>query len=73
MYYKKNDLRWINISDNKTVIGLQYMRRCESKDHAHKSFQEILNDHGVHMVPLSKENCDPDGSYNSLQKNTEGT
>ena len=49
------------------------MRRCESKDHAHKSFQEILNDHGVHMVPLSKENCDPDGSYNSLQKNTEGT
>ncbi|XP_076056390.1 uncharacterized protein LOC143034341 [Oratosquilla oratoria] len=54
---------------NKTVIGEQYLRRCESKYVAHEESLEYMAEHGVSgTTPNFK--CDPDGSYNGLIKDT---
>lgn len=53
-------------TDNKTSIGEQYLRRCESEFHAHSKLVEAMADSGV-KGPQSLIKCDQDGSYNSRQ------
>lgn len=55
---------------NKTLIGEQYLRRCESEYHAHAKVIEALDETGVNG-PQTFANCDQDGSYESRQCNQE--
>lgn len=53
-------------TDNKTLMGEQYLRRCESEYHAHAKIVEALAETGV-QGPQTFANCDQDGSYNAIQ------
>ncbi|XP_047470287.1 uncharacterized protein LOC125025967 [Penaeus chinensis] len=51
---------------NKTLVGSQYLRRCESEYHAHMELYELMAFKGV-QGPSTLLNCDADGSYAGMQ------
>lgn len=54
------------LSDNATVVGEQYLRRCESVSEAHGQLMDYMQAKGV-RGPASLYKCDPDGSFSGEQ------
>ncbi|XP_037782196.1 uncharacterized protein LOC119578693 isoform X2 [Penaeus monodon] len=52
--------------NNKTLVGSQYLRRCESEYHAHMELYDLMAFKGV-QGPSTLLNCDADGSYSGKQ------
>ncbi|XP_071523097.1 uncharacterized protein [Panulirus ornatus] len=55
---------------NKTLMGEQYLRRCESEYHGRMEINDLMAFKGV-QGPSTLLNCDPDGSYGSRQCDTD--
>ena len=53
-------------SDNATVLGEQYLRRCESESVAHGQLVDHMLAKGVYG-PAGQYKCDPDGSFSGQQ------
>nr|XP_027235543.1 uncharacterized protein LOC113826844 [Penaeus vannamei] len=51
---------------NKTLVGAQYLRRCESEYHAHMELYDLMEFKGV-QGPSTLLECDADGSYSGKQ------
>ncbi|KAF2356713.1 Thyroglobulin type-1, partial [Trinorchestia longiramus] len=48
---------------NRTLIGDQYLRQCESREHAHNVFIKTMTQKGILVVPSAPVTCTIDGSY----------
>ncbi|XP_042207770.1 uncharacterized protein LOC121856343 [Homarus americanus] len=55
---------------NKTEMGEKYLRRCESQYEAYAELVDLMAFKGV-QGPSTLLKCDPDGSYNSKQCDTQ--
>lgn len=51
---------------NRTLVGAQYLRRCEAEFHAHYSLVDLMEYKGT-QGPSTRLTCDPDGSYSAKQ------